>query len=101
MDVAGIRPLQAGFEKIAIRPQLGDLPSLALTAYTARGAIHFESKREAGGHRLALLLPLHCTGELLTVHAVEKLPSLQPDHPLGLKRFRLTGGEAYRFFMRG
>jgi hypothetical protein len=102
MDIAGIRPLRPGFEKIAIRPQLGDLPSLALTAYTVRGAIHFESKREASGHRLDLLLPLplQCTGELLTIHAVQKLTRLQPDHPLGLKRFHLDGGEAYRFFIR-
>lgn len=100
MDIAGIRPLAPGFEKVAIRPQLGDLPALALTAHTVRGAIHFEAQPETDGHRVALLLPLHCTGELLVPHEVEKLPPLKPDHPAGLKRFHLSGGEEQRFFLR-
>ncbi len=45
MDVAGIRPAAPGFTRCEIRPQLGDLERLRLTAHTVRGPIEFEAIR--------------------------------------------------------
>jgi hypothetical protein len=65
MDIAGIRPAAPGFAKCTIRPQLADLGSLSLTAYTVQGPIHFEAIEESHGHRYRIHLPEGCTGELL------------------------------------
>jgi alpha-L-rhamnosidase len=60
MDLAGIRPLDPGFARCRIRPQLGDLPDLRLTAQTPRGPIEFEAVRAAGGHTVRVHLPAGC-----------------------------------------
>ena len=59
MGLAGIRPLEPGFARVAIRPQLGDLPDLELTAHTPRGPIAFHAR--AG--RATVALPTGCEGE--------------------------------------
>lgn len=66
MLVAGIRPLAPGFARCEIRPQLGDLAGLELTAYTPLGAVMFRSERGASGHQVRLSLPPGCDGELVT-----------------------------------
>ena len=48
MGLAGIRPLEPGFRRVEIRPQLADLEELELTAFTVRGPIHFLSKGKRG-----------------------------------------------------
>jgi hypothetical protein len=65
MDVAGIRPAAPGFERVSVRPQLGDLPSLELTCHTVRGPIPFAARRQQGGHVVAVTLPEGMAGELL------------------------------------
>ncbi|MCX6625886.1 MAG: hypothetical protein NTY38_33445, partial [Acidobacteria bacterium] len=65
MDLAGIRPLEPGFARCRIRPQLGDLSDLRLTAYTVRGPIEFDARAEAGGRRVRITLPVGCTAELV------------------------------------
>jgi hypothetical protein len=65
MSVAGLTPLAPGFQRIEIRPQLGDLESLARTAHTVRGPIHFHSQGQRGSRELALELPPDCEGELV------------------------------------
>jgi hypothetical protein len=93
-DIAGIRPLTPGFEQIAIRPQLADLPDLDLTAHTPRGPIQFTARAlDGGGHRVLITIPEGCQAELLVPATCQpKLEALSPDHPLGLKRFRLVAG---------
>lgn len=93
MDICGIRPLAPGFSRCQIRPQLGDLPSIDVTAQTVRGPIHFQAQRTSGGHDVALTLPAGIEAELLLPPtASADFPAIQPDHPLGLKRLRLPIG---------
>ena len=106
MDIAGIRPLSPGFERVQIRPQLGDLERLSLTAHTMRGPIGFEAERvdsrslrDSGNlfaHTITLSLPTGCEGELVLPAGVTvDLPTLTPDHSLGLKRYRLAAGRSH------
>jgi len=100
MDIAGIRPASPGFDKCVVRPQLSGLGRLELTAYTPHGPIPFSAIPENGGHRVTVTLPRDCEGELLlSPPAKPDLEALAPDHPLGLKRFRLVSGSANTFFI--
>lgn len=65
MDIAGIRATAPGFSRCQIRPQLGDLGNLSLTAYTVRGPIQFDARAEGKGHKFRISLPAGCTGEVL------------------------------------
>lgn len=65
MDMAGIRPLEPGFQRVSVRPQLGDLPNLELTAHTPRGPIEFRAEQRGGGLWVRVGLPDGCAGELL------------------------------------
>ncbi|MCC6695429.1 MAG: alpha-L-rhamnosidase N-terminal domain-containing protein [Candidatus Hydrogenedentes bacterium] len=102
MDIAGIRPASPGFEKCVVRPQLGGLGKLELTVYTPRGPIPFSAVPESGGHRVTVTLPKDCEGELLLPPSAKPdLEALTPDHPLGLKRYRLVSGAANTFLVPG
>jgi hypothetical protein len=97
-DIAGIRPIAPGFARCQVRPQLGDLGHLDLTAYTVRGPIRLVAERVGDQHRVSLTLPPKCTGELLLPAAAAT--DLQPragDHPLGLRRYRLEAGTTHQF----
>ncbi len=100
MDIAGIRSAAPGFARCTVRPQLADLGRLDLTVNTPRGPIPFSAVPENGGHRVTVALPAGCEGELLlpaTAHV--DLEALVPDHPLGLKRYRLPAGAGSTFFV--
>ncbi len=98
MDVAGIRPAAPGFARAAIRPQLGDLASLELTAHTVRGPISFSAEATSTGHRVSVALPADTPGELLLPAGTPaSFPSLRPDAALGLSRFALPAGRASTF----
>jgi hypothetical protein len=98
MDIAGIRAVEPGFARCQVRPQLGDLGVLELTAHTVRGPIQFAAEPSGGGHRVSLTLPKDCQGELLLPPEVPcDLHPLVPDDPSGLKRFWLKSGEANVF----
>jgi len=57
-EIAGIKPVRPGYEQCAIEPQLGDLPSLRLTAHTVRGPIRFEAIRDdSGAHLVRVIAP--------------------------------------------
>ena len=62
--IAGIQPLAPGFARCRIRPQLGDLGRLALTAHTVGGPIHFAAIPARGGHDVTIALPAGCAAEL-------------------------------------
>jgi len=96
MNVAGIQPLEPGFRRCEIRPQLGDLEDLDLTAHTVRGPIHFRSQGPLGQRELAITLPTGCEGELVLSAGeqpdLERLGSTQN----GLNRYRLAMGTSVR-----
>jgi alpha-L-rhamnosidase len=65
MDLAGIRPVEPGFRRVRVRPQLGDLADLHLTVHTVLGPIVFDAVREGGIHRVRVTFPPGCEGEVL------------------------------------
>jgi hypothetical protein len=98
MDLAGIRPLEPGFARCAVRPQLADLGAVRLTAHTVRGPIIFNAEPQDDGHRVELQLPPGCPGELyLPPDRPPVLKRLTPDHPLGLSRYELPAGKTVVF----
>jgi hypothetical protein len=98
MDVAGIRPAAPGFERAAIRPQLGDLPGLELTCHTVRGPIGFRAELQEGGHHVALTLPAELPGELLLPAGIAPGGgAVGSDRALGLSRFALPAGQTSEF----
>jgi hypothetical protein len=72
MSLAGIRLLEVAWKRYEIRPQLADLPDLALTVHTPHGPIGFSGKGPLGARTLTLTLPPNATGELV-VHRDEQL----------------------------
>lgn len=100
MDIAGIRAAAPGFTRCTVRPQLADLGRLELTVNTVRGPIPFLAIPEKNGHTVTMTLPEGCEGELLLPTTVTaELEALTPDHPLGLKRYRLPAGASSTFFV--
>lgn len=88
MSLAGIRLLEPVFKRYEVRPQLADLPDLALTVHTPHGPIVFSGKGPLGARTLTLTLPPNAAGELV-VHPDEKL-NLKS---LGKGRFALPAGQ--------
>ena len=97
MDIAGIRPTAPGFARYQVRPQPADLGRLELTAYAPTGRFEFFSEPVPGGQKVAVTAPPRGEGELLLPPGSQTdLEPLAPDHPLGLKRFRLRSGQINR-----
>jgi hypothetical protein len=97
-DIAGIRPVAPGFARCQVRPQLGHLAHLDLTAYTVRGPIRLVAELVGDQHHISLTLPPDCAGELLLPAGIGiDLQPLAGDHPLGLSTFRLDPGRMYHF----
>ncbi len=88
MSLAGIRLLEPAFKRYEIRPQLADLPDLALTVHTPHGPIGFSGKGPLGARMITLTLPPTAVGELV-VHPDEQLTL----KPLGKGRFALPAGQ--------
>lgn len=65
--LAGIAPIEPGFRRVRIRPQLLDLEQLDLTAHTPLGPIEFAARKVTGGHEVRVSLPPGCIGQLETV----------------------------------
>ena len=64
-DIVGLRPLEPGFRRVQLRPQLGDLPDLEAVAHTPLGPITFRSRRAGSVHQIDVLLPAGCAAELV------------------------------------
>ena len=98
MDIAGLRPAAPGYQKVNVRPQLGDLPALELTLHTGLGPIAFQSEPEGEGHKVWLTLPADMEGELrLPSEAPTELRRLGVIRSLGLSRYALPSGETVTF----
>ena len=94
MNLAGIRPIEAGFKRFEIYPHLADLEDLELTAYTPQGPIQFSAKGKKGDRTLTLTLPTLGQGELLLPEkeAVTLAP-LSGSIPRGCARYLLPSGK--------
>ncbi len=83
---------------MAIRPQLGDLESVRVTARTVRGPVTVAAQRAGGVHRVEVTLPETAPGELQVPGGTGlELPVLAPEPRLGLARYRLAAGTTTRF----
>ena len=89
MSVAGLTPLEPGVKRVEVRPQLGDLGSLELTAHTVQGPIRFQSQGTLGSRELSLALPPGCEGELVVPLEENVTLSRLPETAAGLARYRL------------
>jgi hypothetical protein len=99
MDLAGVRPLTPGFGRCRIRPQLGDLPDLEMTAHTPRGPIEFSAKARGRGHRVRVVLPEKCEAELVVPPASQAPGDRVGSTPAGLAVYRIPGGGSAEFHL--
>jgi hypothetical protein len=90
----GLKPLEPGFKRFELRPQLGDLEDLNLTAFTVQGPVNLRSQGKQGARELELQLPPNGQGELvLPQDEAIDLPKAAMPAPAGHSRFKLpTGG---------
>ncbi|HEX9371900.1 MAG TPA: alpha-L-rhamnosidase C-terminal domain-containing protein, partial [Roseiflexaceae bacterium] len=100
--VAGIEPVEQGFARCRVRPQLGDLGRLELTAHTVRGPIRFRAERAGEGHQVALALPPDCAGELLLPERAQTdLRPIESRRQSELKAYQLAPGTEATCWMPG
>jgi alpha-L-rhamnosidase len=101
MNLAGIRPIEAGFKRFEIFPQLADLEDLELTAYTPQGPIHFSVRGKKGNRILAMTLPVAGRGELLLPEKeAVTLQRLSGSIPRGWSRYELPPGKTITLQLR-
>ncbi len=90
MGLAGIRPLEPGFKRVELRPQLADLEQLELIAHTVKGPLNFSSRGKRGGRELSITLPPGCEGELILPDKENvALTSATDPAPPGSRRYRI------------
>ncbi len=92
-SVMGLRPLEPGFKRLELRPQLADLPALSLTAQTVQGPVRFVAEGAQGQRNIRISIPAGCEAELVVRR--EEAVTLEPvpdAAPAGHLRYRLPGG---------
>jgi hypothetical protein len=97
----GLKPLEPGFRRFELRPQLGDLGETELTAFTVLGAIALRSKGRKGNREVELEVPAGGQGELVLPQS--ETVALQPlggPTPSWHARFRLPPGTVTRLQLR-
>lgn len=92
--IAGIQPLDPGYKRVSVRPQLGDLKDVELEVQTPAGGIYFKSHGLRGKRELTLRIPAGITA-VLTLDAREKvnLKSCGSDEQQGTKQYEIVGGK--------
>ena len=90
----GLRPLEPGFKRLELRPQLGDLQQLDMVAYTVRGPVRLRSQGSRGDRELTIEVPKDCDAEIVLPEG-EKigLEEVHGDTPAGHKRYRIPAGQ--------
>ena len=94
LDLAGIRPVEPGYRRCAIRPQPSDLEELRLTSWTVLGPLRFSSIGRQGDREISITLPGQCEGELL-ISAQEQVSLRRISGPDSwqIVRYALPAGE--------
>lgn len=92
MGLVGLLPLEPGFKRLELRPRLGDLADLELTAFTAKGPLRFSSHGQLGDRELTIETPpTECELVLRRDERVH-LPKSSGPAPAGHTRYRLPAG---------
>ena len=93
--LVGLKPLEPGFKRFEVRPQLGDLEEFELTTHTVQGPITLRSRGKRGGRDITLVLPANATGELVVPKEESvNLPAAPGTNPPGHSRFGLPQGSS-------
>ncbi len=94
MSLAGIKPLEPGFKRCEVRPQMADLELLEVTTHTVKGPIEFSGRGKIGGREITLSLPPACAGELVVrrEESIRLEPAAGPT-PAAHARYRLPAGQ--------
>ncbi len=101
MNLAGIQPLEPGFRRCEIRPQLADLEQLQLVAHTAPGPLGFKAQGPLGNRELTVELPAGCEAELVVPAGEElPLPKLPVKSNAALGRYSLAAGQRHTFRLK-
>jgi len=99
--LAGIRPLEPGYRRVEIRPQLADLSDLELVTRTPQGPIRFEATGKRGDRRLSVSLPAGVDGELVVpVEEQLGLTPLPDNGSHGTSRYRLPPSRTTRVHLK-
>jgi hypothetical protein len=72
-DLLGLRPVDPGFSRYVVHPQLGGLGRLQATAHTPIGPFEFSVEPVEGGHRLEIVAPPSGHGTIVLPAGEEKL----------------------------
>jgi hypothetical protein len=99
--LAGIWPLEPGFRRLEIRPQLADLESLELTLHSVPGPIRFSAKGTHGQRSLTLQLPARSEAEIILDQRERVILEPAPrEAPRGQRRYLLPGGVSVELSLR-
>jgi len=99
--LAGIWPLEPGFRRMEIRPQLADLDSLELTVHSVPGPIRFAAKGTRGQRRMTLQLPARSEAEMMLDEREQVILEPAPREAIrGHRRYLLPGGVAVELSLR-
>lgn len=91
--LVGLRPLEPGFKRAELQPQLGDLRDLQVVTYTGQGPLQFSANGHTGDREMSLSVPYGCDCDLLLSR--QEIVSLQEAvgaTPAGYRRYRLPSG---------
>jgi alpha-L-rhamnosidase len=93
MSLLGLRPLEPGYARYELRPQLADLGPLDILAQTPKGPLSFKSEGKPGGRMIVMETPCGGEGEIvLPIGESVKLELLPGPAPEGCVRCRLPAG---------
>jgi alpha-L-rhamnosidase len=99
--LVGLRPLQAGFSRAEMQPQLGDLQDFQLVTHTVKGPVHFNTSGKRGDRLISVTLPIGCACDLLLAAQERVELEGRPEAaPLGYRRYRLPPGRMSALHLR-
>jgi alpha-L-rhamnosidase len=89
----GLKPIEPGFKRFELRPQLGGLNELDLTAFTVPGPIKMHGQGKQGEREVLIQSPPAGEGELVLPEGeAVALPMAPGPVPAGHRRYRLPVG---------
>lgn len=101
MGILGLKPTTPGFETYEIRPQLGNLPDLDVTAQTPIGPVRMVVSGRQGNRTVKLHVPSVGRGTLvLKSSEAVHLEPLPPQGRSGLQHFALPQGRIIELSLR-
>ncbi len=102
MSLLGLRPLEPGYARYELRPQLADIGLLDVLAQTALGPLSFKAEGKPGRREISIETPRGGKGEIVLPKGesvgLDRLPGPAPE---GWARFRLPAGSITKLRLKG